>query len=234
MSYAGRYNIDSSPVPSVITHHEPWHASVFDVGIFKDTIYPSFSLHGTLAVGAYLVGRATDRVETKDVIWPLAPVINSWWSAVGRRVFVRGLPLAQALGALSRPERLILTGVTLWGGRLFYRTLTRAQKRNRDDPRYDEAKTEPGFWNKALFTVFLPEALIQTLITLPFTAPFHHQGAVMSGYHPFLQAFAVGMFGTGLALEVAADRQLDRHKETARDESSLCKEGVWSIVRHPK
>lgn len=228
------FPIDSSPVPSTISEHYPWQKSLLDVGIFKDTIFPSLTLHGTLAVAAYGLGRINNNVETKDLIWPLAPVINGWWSAVGRRVIVRGLPLTQALGALSRPERLILTGVTLWGGRLFYRVATRSRKRGKDDPRYDEMKQEPGFWNKSLFTVYLPEAAFQTIITLPFTAPFHHQGAVLSGYHPWLQGVAVGLYSAGFALEVLADYQLDQHKETVADQSSLYKEGVWSIVRHPK
>lgn len=47
---------------------EPAHPirSLVDVGIFKDTIAPSFALHGSLAVVAWGVGRATDRVEAKD------------------------------------------------------------------------------------------------------------------------------------------------------------------------
>jgi len=232
-TYVGGVNIDSSRTPSTVSEHYPWQKALFDVGIFKDTIYPSLSLHCSLAVAAYGLGRVNNSVQTKDLIWPLAPVINGWWSAVGRRVFVRGLPLAQALGALSRPERLVLAGVTLWGGRLFYRLFTRAQKRGKDDERYEEMKTDPGFWNKALFSVFLPEAIFQTIITLPFTAPFHHQGAVLSGYHPFLQAVAVGLFSTGFALEVLADSQLDAHKQTSVDQHTLYKEGVWSIVRHP-
>lgn len=207
-----------------------------DVGIFKDTIYPSLALHGTVAAVAYGVGRITDSVETKDMIWPLAPLLNGWWSAVGRRVFVRGLPLSQALGALSRPERLLLTGVTLWSGRLFYRRATRSLKRGKgqDDPRYDELKKEDNFWNKALFQLYVPEALFQTLITLPFTAPFHHQGAVLSGYHPVIQGLAVGLFSAGFALEVLADSQLDKFKEDEANDSKIMRDGVWSLVRHPK
>lgn len=218
--------------------HQTWHRELFDVGIFKDTILPSLSFHGSLALVAYGIGRATDSVEAKDWLWPAAPIANAWWSAVGRKL-QRGLTLTQALTLLSRPERLLLTGVTLWGGRLLYRISSRSIERRQsgkgtDDPRYEEDKKDPNFWNKALFTIFVPEALVQTLVTLPFTAPFHHQGKVLSGYHPVIQAIAVGLFSAGLALEVLADAQLAAYKKTTKDSSQVCKEGVWSLVRHPK
>jgi len=231
--------LQSSPVPSTVSYHVPLSRALLDVGIFKDTILPSLQLHAPLAVVAYGIGRATNSVEAKDWLWPVAPMVNGWWSAIGRKVYVRGLTFGQAFGTLSRPERLLLTGVTLWGGRLFYRIASRSIKRRRqgkgdDDPRYEAEKLEEGFWNKALFTLFLPEALIQTIISLPITAPFHHQGAVLTGYHPVVQALAVALFSAGFALEVLADVQLEEFKDSARDETSVCREGVWSLVRHPK
>ncbi|KAI1325567.1 DUF1295-domain-containing protein [Xylariaceae sp. FL0255] len=229
---------ESSPVPSTVSYHAPLSRELFDIGIFKDTIFPSLSLHAPLAILAYGVGRATDSVEAKDWLWPVAPVANGWWSAIGRKVYHRGLTVSQAFGTLSRPERLLLTGVTLWGGRLFYRIASRSVRRRkdgkgRDDPRYEVEKKEEGYWNKALFTVFLPEALIQTIISLPITAPFHHQGAVLTGYHPAVQAAAIGLFSAGFALEVLADTQLEKFKSTVHDQTSVCREGVWSLVRHP-
>ncbi|KAJ3562930.1 hypothetical protein NPX13_g8376 [Xylaria arbuscula] len=227
-----------SPVPSTVTHHIPLYRGLLDVGIFKDTILPSLQLHTPLAIAAYGIGRLTDSVEAKDWLWPIAPMVNGWWSAVGRKMYRRGLTLNQAFGTLSRPERLLLTGVTLWGGRLFYRIASRSIKRRRegkgdDDPRYEAEKLQEGYWNKALFALFLPEALIQTIISLPVTAPFHHQGAVLTGYHPAVQALAVGLFCAGFTLEVLADAQLEKFKSSAHSTASICKEGVWSIVRHP-
>ncbi|GAP90890.1 putative duf1295 domain-containing protein [Rosellinia necatrix] len=242
--YGGRsYNtsggvLHPSPVPSTVSYHIPIQRELLDVGIFKDTILPSLQLHAPLALVAYGIGRATNSVEAKDWLWPIAPVVNGWWSAVGRKVYRRGLTFGQAFATLSRPERLLLTGVTLWGGRLFYRVASRSIRRRRrgkgdDNPRYGAEKLEKGYWNKALFTSFLPEALIQTIISLPVTAPFHHQGAVLTGYHPAVQALAVGLFCAGFTLEVVADAQLEKFKDSGRDSTSVYKEGVWSLVRHP-
>ncbi|OCK84029.1 DUF1295-domain-containing protein [Lepidopterella palustris CBS 459.81] len=231
--YLNSSNNSSAPPGLGDSFHSKTHvatASLFDIGIFKDTLAPSLALHSGLAIIAYSAARYTDRVEAKDWLWPSGQVVNAWWSAVGRRVYA-GYTLSQALNRLSWHERLILTGVTLWGGRLFYRIASRSIKRGKDDPRYEDAKKEEGFWNKALFTVFLPETLFQCVISLPFTAPFRHEGAVLTGYHPYVQMGAVGMFCAGLALETLADYQLDAHK--AEGKGGLTKEGVWSIVRHP-
>lgn len=208
--------------------------SIVDVGIFKDTLLPSFGIHSGLSLIAYGVARYTNRVEIKDYLWPSAQVFNAWFASIGRRVIFGGVPLMQAFRGLSRPERLILSFVTIWGGRLFYRIASRSQKRGKDDPRYDILKTEDDFWNKAFFTHFLPEAAVQTIITLPFTAPYYHQGGVFTGYHPYVQAFAVGLFSAGIFLESVADYQLDQYQESSKRNVQVQKEGVWSLVRHPK
>ena len=202
-----------------------------DVGIFKDTLAPSLALHGSFSVAAWAIGRYTDRVEAKDWLWPSAFVINAWWSAVGRRVVLDGAPLSRAIGAISRPEWLLLTGVTAWGTRLFFRIASRSMARGEDNPRYSEAKKEDNFWLNALFKRFLPEALLQSIISLTFTAPFRHQGGVLSGYHPYIQALSVGLFSTGFALSTLADYQQEKHRQKS---STLQTDGVWSIVRHPK
>ncbi|KAF1919936.1 hypothetical protein BDU57DRAFT_470510 [Ampelomyces quisqualis] len=204
--------------------------SLFDVGIFKDTLVPSFTLHSGLAVIAYGAARYTQRVEAKDWLWPTGQVANAWWSAIGRRI-AGGLTVSQAFKRLSWHERVVLTGVTLWGGRLFYRIAQRSIQRGEDDPRYAEAKKEEGFWNTAIFKVFLPEALFQTIISLPFVAIFRHEGTVMTGYHPYVQMLAVGLFSSGLAMESLADYQLDQYK--AEGGRGILREGVWSIVRNP-
>jgi steroid 5-alpha reductase family enzyme len=226
--------IPPSNIRNVDTTHSKVHvhtASLFDVGILKDTLAPSLGLHSGLAIIAWGAARYTGRLEAKDWLWPSGQVANAWWSAVGRKLYA-GLTLSQAVGRLSWHERLILTGVTLWGGRLFYRIARRSIQRGKDDPRYDEVKQEENFWNKSLLTTFIPEAFFQMLISLPFTAPFRHEGAVLTGYHPVMQMVAVGMFSAGLALETLADYQLDQFK--AEGGTGILKEGVWSIVRHPK
>ncbi|CCC12645.1 hypothetical protein SMACR_05606 [Sordaria macrospora] len=225
-----------------------FHSSLFDIGILRDTLLPSLTLHSGLALVAYGAGRYTNRLETKDWLWPSGQVLNAWWSALGKRVICDGIPLSSAWAIVDRPQRLLLTGVTLWGSRLFWRIANRSLKRGsgKDDPRYETTKKQAGWsWNKALFTTYLPEAVFQSLITLPFTAPFRHLAgsdtacpwALSGGYAAVGQAVAVGLFSMGFALEVLADWQLEKFKEKEKEgkesHNAMCREGVWSIVRHP-
>lgn len=125
--------------------------------------------------------------------------------------------------------------MTLWGGRLFSRILARTLARKEDDVRYEDMKQEKDFWTKALFTQFLPEALFQAIITLPFTISFRALPSetlhAPSEWFPVVHSLAIGLFSAGFVLETLADAQLDQHKLNS---SEMKRDGVWSIVRHPK
>ncbi|KAH7362272.1 hypothetical protein B0T11DRAFT_318016 [Plectosphaerella cucumerina] len=206
------------------------------VGLLQSAVLPSFGFHAGLSAVAYGVARYTDRVEVKDWLWPTGLTLNAWWSAIGSRVINDGLSLPEAWSSLNYTEKLLLGGVSAWGLRLFYRIATRSTQRGRDDPRYDAAKKDPNFWNKSLLGMFIPEAIAQTLISLPFTFPFRATlesatSSVLTGYNSAFHDAAVFLFSAGFALEVLADTQLAAHKEQRG--ASVNRQGVWSIVRHP-
>ncbi|KAI1077835.1 DUF1295-domain-containing protein [Whalleya microplaca] len=211
-------------------------ATTSTLGLIQHAVLPSFGFHTGLGVIAYGVGRYTNNAEAKDWLWPSGQVANAWWSAIGSRVLYDGLSASAAWSSLSYQQKLLLTGISAWGIRLFYRTASRRLRRGKDDPRYDVAKKEPGFWNKALFSMYLPEAALQTLITLPFTLPFR---APVASAHasPFpdssgiSHSLAIFLFTAGYALESIADYQLEAHSQ--KDSTNLNRDGVWSIVRHP-
>jgi steroid 5-alpha reductase family enzyme len=206
------------------------------VGILRSTLLPSLGLQSGLSIIAYTGSRLTNRVDGKDWIWPAGQVLNAWWSAIGSKIVSENVDASTAWSELDYPLKLILFGVTIWGGRLFYRVVSRSISRGHDDPRYESAKAEPDFWNKSLFSIYLPEALFQTLISLPFTLPFKETQLGFTPYPvPACAEFATGLgvflFGAGFALEVLADSQLAAHNEKNQD---LDTAGVWSIVRHPQ
>jgi steroid 5-alpha reductase family enzyme len=214
-------------------HPDSIHLHPTRVGIFHDTLLPSLGLHSGLSVIAYMAARSTDRIEAKDWLWPSGQVINAWWSALGSPIYHERLTFSSAWNDLSWPEKALLFGVTAWGLRLFCRIASRSVERGRDDPRYDEVKQQPGFWKRAFFSIFLPEAVFQSIISLPFTAPFRYgQQHPVPEHADVIYGLAVGLFSAGFALETLADLQLEKHKRQRR--AGLCREGVWSIVRHPK
>ncbi|KIW10450.1 hypothetical protein PV08_11414 [Exophiala spinifera] len=243
------------------------------LGLLQTALPPNLTFHGALSLLTYAAARATDRVELKDWLWPSGMVLNTWAAFLARKsIETPDSSVVDAFVGLPWPHKLLLTGVTAWGGRLFYRIVTRSIRRRQrqrhlhDDPRYVAVKRESaddGFWTKALFSMFLPEAIFQSFITLPFTLPFRFdadavvpdgraRGVGLAHYHhhhdigpdpeqaEWFRALAVGLFCSGFALEVLADRQLDKHKDDGdndNDEGSgsagLVRSGVWSIVRHP-
>jgi steroid 5-alpha reductase family enzyme len=210
------------------------------LGVLKSAILPSFSLNSGLSLVTYGVARYIDRVELKDFLWPTGITANAWWSAIGLRMYERNMSLSTAWSSLSYPEKLLLSGVTAWGTRLLYRVASRSIERGSDDPRYEGLKKEEGFWNRALYQMFLPEAVFQTIISLPFALTFRDPSLLTSGslirpvhaYAEFAHMAAVFLFGSGFALEVIADAQLSTHRSS--NWADINRSGVWSIVRHPK
>jgi hypothetical protein len=83
----------SVPSAYVDTTHSKVHvhnASLFDVGILKDTLVPSLTLHSGLALIAYGAARYTNRVEAKDWLWPSGQVANAGTSVLSSLVLHYG------------------------------------------------------------------------------------------------------------------------------------------------
>jgi steroid 5-alpha reductase family enzyme len=104
-------------------------------------------------------------------------------------------------------------------------------KRGRDDERYNKNKTEPSFWSKASVSTYVPEAIFQTLITLPVSAALRQSRVELVSWG-WTDLLAVGVFSAGLALEVLADSQKKAAKKAGV--RGIYRDGVWKLVRHPK
>ncbi|GAB7345919.1 hypothetical protein MBLNU457_4155t1 [Dothideomycetes sp. NU457] len=211
----------------------PSNMPTHTLGLLHSTLLPSFAFQTALSAGTYAIARSTCRVDFKDILWASGLTANAWYHALAPRLSTHH-NLSSALSSLSYPQRLLLAGVTLWGSRLFYRITTRAWVRGKDDSRYQDLDQDDSFWNKAFFSVFLPEAVFQSLISLGYAVALRlpadqtSMGAP-SDVRSYWHALAVGLFGFGVGMEVLADYQL----EYREDNEHLRRDGVWSIVRHP-
>jgi len=204
------------------------------VGLLQSTLLPNFIFHTSISAPAYGLARSTNQVQIKDIIWASAQAANAWYAAIGSRLLL-GVPLVTALSTVTRPGWLLLGGVTLWAVRLTYRIISRARRAGwEDDKRYEWVKSEHGGWTEAA-GLFAMEGAVQSLVGLPFSAPFRTSYPVVpcpGDSQGTVEALAIGLFGVGLGLEVLADWQLQRYKNRGGD--GVLDEGVWSIVRHPK
>ena len=211
------------------------------IGLARSTLLPSLGVHGGLSLIAYGVARASNRVEFKDYLWPTGMVLNAWWVAIGRHMVSHPhISIGQAWSRLSYQQIALLGAATTWSGRLTYRIISRSLRRGTDDPRYKDVKTEPGFWNKAPFAIFLSEAVFQALITLPLVMPLSDDRisglyGASSDWATWFRLGAAGIFASGLTMETLADKEIEKHKRQTeeRGKSKILRSGVWSIVRHP-
>jgi len=242
----GNANMTSNDVSSLVTYTLISNAylqtipstamvSLVDVGVLRDTLLPNLAFHSSLAVPAYLIGRGLDRLVAKDVLWSTGQISNVLYSSIMRPALVHGVPLERVIRSITRPGWVTIAGVSLWGTRLAYRVISRTVASGQDDPRYASVKQDPSGWTKAFFTTFVPEAIVQSLITLAVTIPFRAGIPVIGApreYAGLLDGVAIGLWSAGFALEVLADWQLATHQQYG--DKSMLREGVWSIVRHPK
>ncbi|KAF7889067.1 hypothetical protein EAF00_009367 [Botryotinia globosa] len=229
VSEQDRFGSNSSIIP-------PWNPQVnaTAIGLLQRSFLPALTTNTTLSIISYTIARLTNRLDLKDILWPLGPLITSWTLALERHNF----DISQTWTHLAYPQKLIMAGLTAWSLRLFYRITSRAISRGEDDARYTSLPKTRHFWNKTLFSTFLPEALVQSIIALPFAMSLAAP-EVLIGNQPLpgnpgwqvANAAGVFLFTTGFALEAGADWQLESHKKERT--VGLLRDGVWSIVRHP-
>jgi len=132
--------------------------------------------------------------------------------------------------------------VALWAVRLTVHLLYRNHcKRSGEDPRYMRLRSRyrQGFWWKALFVVFLPQAIAQFAVGVPLllamqseppasqTTPKNSRDGVV------FDLFGVATFAVGFLIETFADLQLSRFTANQENAGRLCTTGLWGLSRHP-
>lgn len=168
------------------------------------------------------------------VLWPLsllrrdASVVDFWWGPGAAAAVLTAWALA---GAPTGAHALALTAlVGVWGLRLGAALGARRLREPAEDPRYAELRRawDPGFWWKSLFVVFALQGVLQGLVALGALSGVLAEPSAPTALAGVGVAAALG----GLALEAAADRQLDRFKAAA-PAGALCREGLRRHLRFP-
>lgn len=166
-------------------------------------------------------------------LWPLSLVkrdsslADLWWGpgfgAAALAAWVSG-DGAGAAGGLS------LALICAWSLRMGWTLGRRRMREGAEDPRYAAMRETwgPRWPLRSLGQVFVLQAALQFILVAP--AAWAAAGGGESGGGP-LAWIGAALALCGIALETAADVQLDRWK--ARGGEGLFREGLRALVRHP-
>jgi steroid 5-alpha reductase family enzyme len=168
-------------------------------------------------VALWLLSLPLRNASIVDPFWGSAFVLVAWLTAL------RGGP--------GGPRAVLaLALVTLWGLRLTVHLLVRNAGHG-EDRRYAAMRAGHGerFWWVSLATVFLLQAALAWVISLPVQLAV----ATPSSRLGLLDVAAVAVFAVGLFFEVVGDVQLARFKADASSRGRALTTGLWRYTRHP-
>ncbi|MDH4141911.1 MAG: DUF1295 domain-containing protein [Chloroflexota bacterium] len=170
-------------------------------------------------VAVWLVSVALRDASIVDPVWGLAFVAIAWATL---------LQLGGPSEASAR-SLLVVALVTIWGLRLaIYLGWRNAGKG--EDFRYVRMRERigPSFWWVSLFVVFLFQAGLAWVVSLPV------QGAQepATDLGP-LDLGGLVLWGVGLAFESVGDLQLVRFKGDPANRDKVLDRGLWRYTRHP-
>jgi len=153
-------------------------------------------------------------------------IVDSLWSLMFLLV---ALVYAAASAAGGPREPLVLAMVAMWALRLSIYISWRNHGQP-EDYRYQEirANNEPGFRFKSLYIVFLLQAALAWVISLPLAA-------AISGTGDFgiLDLAGIGLWVAGMVFEAVGDYQLSQFRKDPRNRGRVLDTGLWRYTRHP-
>jgi steroid 5-alpha reductase family enzyme len=156
-------------------------------------------------------------VSIVDVFWGAGFALAAWTAA------------AAGAGGGARAT-LALSLVTIWGLRLALHLLVRNAGHG-EDRRYAAMRAAhgPRFAWVSLFTVFLLQAVLLWVISLPVQLAIVRPPAALGA----LDALAAGLFAVGFLFEAVGDLQLARFKRDPANRGRVMDRGLWRYTRHP-
>lgn len=180
-----------------------------------------------LMIVVWLVSVPLRNVSIIDIVWGLGFVVVAWITfalALSRDVYasseLSGTPSAWLLPTLT----------TIWGVRLSGYLAWRNHGQT-EDKRYAamREKRALSFWWRSLYIVFLLQAVLLWIISLPL------QYGIASAQRGWSWTHGLGLvlFSVGLFFEAVGDWQLARFKSQPKNQGRVLDTGLWRYTRHP-
>lgn len=169
-----------------------------------------------VAVAFWLVSLWREDVSIVDSLWSLMFLIVALVYA--------------AVSATGGPrEPLVLALVAIWALRLSIYISWRNHGEP-EDYRYREirANNEPGFRFKSLYIVFILQAALAWIISLPLAAAISGPGEF-----GILDFAGIALWTVGVVFEAVGDFQLSRFRKNPRNRGKVLDTGLWRYTRHP-
>ncbi|MCA8996965.1 MAG: DUF1295 domain-containing protein [Planctomycetaceae bacterium] len=174
-----------------------------------------------LMLTVWLISIPLKNVSIVDLIWGLGFVLVGWVSFL--RTNSDGVPF-------ERRQILLPFLVTVWGlrlsGYLAWRNIGHGE-----DKRYAamREKSDPGFWWKSLFYVFLLQGVVMWVVSWPLQSgiPKHEWDWSL------WQGAGIVLWSVGLFFEAVGDWQLAKFKGRPENEGKVLDQGLWRYTRHP-
>jgi steroid 5-alpha reductase family enzyme len=186
----------------------------------------SLYLHGLIAAAALAA-----------IAWPLSvclrnvAIVDSLWSLMfllQALAYATGIPGA-GLASASPRAMLVLVLVTVWALRLSAH-ITWRNWGHGEDRRYQaiRARNEPYFAIKSLYLVFLLQAALAWIISLPLLG-------AMLGNSPIgpLDFAGAALWMVGFVFEAGGDWQLAKFRADPANRGKVMERGLWAYTRHP-
>lgn len=171
-----------------------------------------------LLLCVWIASLALHDASIVDIAWGVGFVLVAW--------------ICVAVGHGAEGRRLLAAAlVTVWGGRLAVHIARRNRGRG-EDRRYQAMRERDGgrFWLTSLYRVFLSQAVVLWVISLPVQAAASIGGGRGLGV---LDAIGGIVWLIGFGFESIGDLQLDRFKADAASAGRVMDRGLWRYTRHP-
>lgn len=167
---------------------------------------------------AWTVHLCLGKASVADSFWGPGFAVIAWTTWI--------VSLEQTLRAA-----LLLALVTIWALRLAWH-ITRRSRNKPEDPRYREMRSKhpQTFWIRSLGTVFLLQAGLMWIVSLPVQLGIH--SPVPHGLS-WVDMLGLLLWLAGFFFEAVGDAQLARFKADPANKGLILDTGLWAYTRHP-
>ena len=158
-------------------------------------------------------------------------IVDSFWSIMIMIAGIGYLYMVADSDAYSIQERHIVVGAMLivWATRLSA-YITMRNRGHEEDARYQEIRrnNEPHFEFKSLYIVFLLQAFLALIVSLPIMSI-----ATASTPLNIIDYIAICLWLFGMVFEVVGDMQLKKFRSNPDNKGRVLDTGLWRYTRHP-